>query len=215
MTETPDPQALLLAWLSPGYPVGAFAYSHGLEAAIAAGAVQDAKTLADWIADALAHGAGRTDAILAAHAVRAEGAGLAELADLARALAPSEERLMETALPGAAFARTTREGWGIDVADAPFPVALGAAAGAAGIAPGQLLPAMLQAFATNLVSAGVRLIPIGQTEGQRVVAGLMPLIARVASEAEDASLDEIGSAAFALDIVSQRHETQTVRLFRS
>lgn len=215
MTEAHSPHALLLAWLSPGYPVGAFAYSHGFEQAIADGAIRDGESLGAWIADALEHGAGRTDAILAAHAVRSEGAGLGALAELARGLQPSRERAMEAGLQGAAFAVTTREAWGVDVADAPYPVALGAAAGAAGVGVELLLPQMLQAFAANLISAGIRAIPIGQTEGQRVLAGLLPLIDRVAAEAAEAGLVEIGSGAFALDIASQRHETLEPRLFRS
>lgn len=215
----PDPAALLMAWLSPAYPVGAFAYSHGLEQAISEGAVDGPDSLGAWVGDALAHGAGRTDAILAAHALRAaaasDSAAVAGLAELALALAPSAERAMETALQGAAFAATTREGWGIAVADAPYPVAVGAAAGQAGVPVAALLPLLLQGFAANLISAGVRLIPIGQTDGQRVLAGLMPAVAQLAAEAGAAPLEAIGSAAFALDIASQRHETLGTRIFRS
>ncbi|MEM9145672.1 MAG: urease accessory UreF family protein [Pseudomonadota bacterium] len=216
MTEIPTGAlGRLFAWLSPGFPVGAFAYSHGLEQAVAEGAVRDGVTLEAWIADALAHGAGRTDAILAAHASRADESDCDALADLARALQPSAERAAEAAIPGAAFARTAREGWGIAIADAPYPVAVGAAAGQAGLTPAVFLPLMLQAFAANLISAGVRLIPIGQTEGQQVLCALLPLIERVAAEAGPAALAQIGSAGFAIDIASLRHESLEPRLFRA
>lgn len=212
--------ATLLAWLSAGFPTGAFAWSHGLEEAVAAGRVADAAALADWLADALEHGAGRTDAILAAHAHRAAGRceesaeALEELARLARALQPTAERLAETEAQGAAFAHAVAA-WGVAVAPAPLPVALGAAAGLRGIPADALLPATLQSFAATLVSAGVRLIPLGQAQGQRVLAALQPLCLRLAAEAAAAPLEAIGSAAFALDIAAARHETLPVRLFRS
>ncbi len=215
MTD-PAATSTLVAWLSAGFPTGAFAWSHGLEEAVAESHVGDAEALAAWIADALAHGAGRTDAILAAHAHRAAGdaAAQGELADLARALQPAAERLAETEAQGAAFAAAVAA-WGVEVAPAPWPVALGAAAGLRGIPTETLLPVMLQSFAANLVSAGVRLIPLGQTEGQSVLARLQPLCLSLAEEAAEAPLDAIGSAAFALDIAAARHETLPVRLFRS
>ncbi|HET9069316.1 MAG TPA: urease accessory UreF family protein, partial [Amaricoccus sp.] len=163
----------LFAWLSPGYPVGAFAFSHGLEWAVEAGDVSDGATLAEWVGDLMRHGAGRTDAILAACACRAAGAGdeaaLAEVAELAEALAPSGERRVETAALGAAFAEVTAAAWGgVAAAAAAYPVAFGAALARHGVPLGPALALYLQAFAANLVSASIRLGVVGQTEGQRV-----------------------------------------------
>ncbi|MEM9012362.1 MAG: urease accessory protein UreF [Pseudomonadota bacterium] len=208
-----DAAALLHAWLSPSYPVGAYTYSHGLERAVEAGNVHDPASLGAWVGGVLAHGAGWTDAVLLAHAYRDPAD--AEIAELAEALAPSAERHLETMAQGRAFAEVTASAWGIDTIPAPYPVALGRAAAAAGIPLSALLPLYLQAFASNLISAGIRLVPIGQTDGQRQLAGLLRHCAALARRAEAAGLDDIGSAAFAADIASMQHETQHTRLFRS
>jgi urease accessory protein len=208
-----DALGKLAAWLSPSYPVGAFSYSHGLEWAVEAGDVTDRETLAQWIADCLAQGAGRTDAILLAHAhANPEDP---EIADLAAALQPSRERLLEVQAQGAAFARTTSDVWGPALASAPYPVAVGRAAAAHGLPLPETAFLYLHAFAANLVSAGVRLIPLGQTDGQRALAALMPVARAVAAEAIIAQLDAIGGCALRADIASMRHETQYTRLFRS
>jgi len=159
------------------------------------------------------HGAGRTDAILLAHAWRAPAD--AHLATLAGALAPSAERLVETEAQGAAFAATTAAAWGPDMAASPYPVAVGRAAALNGVPLAETVALYLHAFAANLVSAGVRLIPLGQTSGQAIVARLAHVIRTVAAEAVGASLDEIGTACILGDIAAMRHETQAVRLFRS
>ncbi len=206
----------LAAWTSAATPVGAFALSHGLETAIATGQVATAAALEAWVADLLAHGTGRTDAILAAHAWRgAEDPGaLAELAELALALAPSAERRWETETLGAALARLVAAD-GIALASAPYPVTLGQAAARAGapLAPTLLLG--LQGLAGMLVSAAVRLVPLGQTEGHGVLLRLAPIAAAVAEEAADAPLDAVGSACFAWDIAAMAHETLEPRLFRT
>jgi len=205
----------LAQWLSPAYPVGAFAWSHGLEMAVRDGAVRDAETLADWLDVMLAEGAGRTDAILLVAAAGAEGAALADLAELAATLAPSRERLAETMGQGAAFAAVTRAVWGYDLPDMAYPVAVGRAARLAGLPPVPVAQVYLQAVASNLVQAGQRLMPLGQTAAQRVLAGLAGVCARVAEEAAEAGLDGIGGAAFAMDIASMRHEAMEPRMFRS
>lgn len=208
-----DALGKLAAWLSPAYPVGAYTYSHGLEWAIEAGDARDRESLEQWIADCLEHGAGRSDAILLAHAFRApEDDGIA---NLARALQPSRERLLEVEAQGSAFARTTADVWGPDLAPAPYPVAVGRAAAAHEAPLGDTVFLYLHAFAANLVSAGVRLIPLGQTDGQRVLAALLPLARRVAAEAVTAPLGAVGGCAIRADIASMRHETQYTRLFRS
>lgn len=209
----------LMTWLSPAYPVGAFSYSHGLEYAVEAGLVTDRASLSGWIEDCLRHGAGRSDAILAAHAWRAEDAeARAGLAELAAALQPARERLLETEAQGAAFQLVTSAVWPADTIDAaslPYPVAVGVAARAHDIPVDETLQAFLWAFAANLVSAGVRLVPLGQTDGQRIQAALMPVVLEVAREAETSGLDDIGGCAFRAEIAAMRHETQHVRLFRS
>lgn len=211
----PARAALLLSqWLSPGYPTGAFAWSHGLENAVAEGLVSDAAAFEAWAADALRFGAGRADAILLSHAWRDPGdEGVAELA---AALAPSRERQAETLALGAAFAAATAAAWGPeDLVPAAYPVAFGRAARAHGIPLATALPAFLQAFAGNMASAAVRLVPLGQTEAQRALAALAPLALEIAAEAEGAGLEEIGGASVIADIASMRHEVQEPRLFRS
>jgi len=208
----------LHAWLSPAYPVGAYTYSHGLEQAVSAGDVHDAVSTQAWIVDVLEMGSGRNDAILLAHAWRAanDPDALDELSELTHAFAPSAERLLETRAQGAAFADVTEAAWGDEATkNAPYPVALGAAAGRAEINLRLTAPLFLQAFASNLVSAAIRLVPLGQTDGQRIIAALGPLCQQIAEEATDADLDDLGGCAVLADIASMRHETQDVRLFRS
>jgi urease accessory protein len=225
-----------MIWLSPAYPVGAFSYSHGLEWAVEAGKVRDAATLAGWIEDLLHHGAGRSDAILLAETWRAVTAGdeprLAETAELAAALAPSAERRLETLAQGAAFLEATRAVWPSPALDrlaaaavppgAPpgareiaYPVAVGACAAAHRLPLEPTAQAFVQAFAASLVSAGVRLIPLGQTDGLRVLARLEPLLPPLIARALGSTLDDVGGAAVQADIASMRHETQYTRLFRS
>jgi urease accessory protein len=224
-----DPPILsrLMIWLSPAYPVGGFSYSHGLEWTVEAGTVRDAATLGDWVEDILSRGAGRSDGIFLAEAWRAVTAGderrLSETAELAAAFAPSAERRLETLAQGAAFLAATRAAWpsatldrlAAQVDEIAYPVAVGACAAAHGLPLTATAQAYLQAFAANLVSAGVRLIPLGQTDGLRVLARLEPLIPPLVTRALRAGLDDIGGASVMADIASMRHETQYTRLFRS
>ncbi|MGD1923492.1 MAG: urease accessory protein UreF [Paracoccaceae bacterium] len=210
----------LTSWLSPAYPVGAYTYSHGLEWAIHAGDVGDASTAESWIAACLEHGAGRSDAILLVQDHGAASAGdstyLREVSELAFALAPSSERLLEPKAQGAAFSEVTQTAWGADAwTRSPYTVALGAAAAQHGIPAKQTVEMFLHAYASNLVSACVRLVPLGQSEGQQIIAHLMPLVEMVSAEALTSDLDDLGSIAIRADIASMKHETQDVRLFRS
>lgn len=218
----------LMAWLSPGYPVGAYAYSHGLEWAAETGDVHDEPSLAVWLADVCAHGALRNDLILAAHAQRAAVAagpdGIVAINDLALALAPSRELHLETSQQGRSFLDATLGAWSCERLSAlagrlpgpvAYPVAVGAAAGAHGMALPPMLAAYALAFVQNLVSAALRAAPVGQAAGTRVVAALAPLLVRLAEAAHDADLDAIGSATIRLDLGSFRHETQYSRIFRS
>jgi urease accessory protein len=219
--------ARLMIWLSPAYPVGGYSYSHGLEWTVEAGKVRDAATLGAWIEDVLAHGAGRSDVIFLAEAWRALAAGdlaaLEQAAELAAALAPSAERRLETMAQGTAFLAATLAAWpkpelaalAADGHEIAYPIAVGAAAAVHGLPLVETAQAFAQAFAANLVSAGVRLIPLGQSDGLRVLARLEPLIPHIVANALGASLDDVGGAAIAADIASMRHETQHTRLFRS
>jgi urease accessory protein len=220
MTDTTALQRLL-TWLSPAFPVGGFAWSAGLETAIADGRIKAAADLRDWIGGALAHGGLRTDAIVLAqsHAAHADVARLQELADLALALTAAGERYAETTLTGEAFAAAARA-WPSDVfarlpEPCPYPVAVGAIAGAHGIGLNETLLGYLTAAVHAQVSVAVRLVPLGQTAGLQVMAGLEPAVASLAQTAAKAGLDGIGGIAYAADIAQMRHETLGVRVFRS
>ena len=218
----------LMVWLSPAFPVGGFAYSHGLEWAFEAGDLADAAALEGWLSDLVAHGALRNDAILLAAAHRAasaeEGGALSEIAELALALSPSAERRLETVTQGAAFLGAIAKSWPCEaVADfarsidgeVAYPVAVGVAAAGHGLPLSGTLQAYALAFTANLVSAAVRLGVVGQTDGQRITAALLPALVAAAGEAEAATLDDLGGATFRSDLASLRHETQYTRLFRS
>ncbi len=218
----------LMAWLSPAYPVGAFSYSSGIEWAVEAGDITEAESLRRWLAVMLGEGGGFCDAVFFAHAhraaVRGDDNALYAVTELAAAFAPTKERHLETTAQGNAFVQATRAAWPCaalerlpEIWNGPvaYPVAVGIAAAGHGIALEAALAAYLQAVAANLVSAGVRLIPLGQTDGQRVLAALESVVAATAQRALAAALEEIGSATFRADLASARHETQYTRLFRS
>ncbi|MEO1641219.1 MAG: urease accessory UreF family protein [Pseudomonadota bacterium] len=204
---------MLTQWLSPAYPIGAFAWSHGLESAVARGDVSGAEGLAAWLHDVLTLGAGRSDAILLVAAYEADDPE--ETAALAAALAPSKERRMETLQQGAAFAATTRDVWGLDLPDMAYPVAVGRAAGLKSLPVLPVTQVWLQGFASNLVQAALRLMPLGQTAGAQILAGLTPTILTIAEEAQAASLDDLGATTFAVDIASMQHADLPSRIFRS
>ncbi len=211
-----DATLVLAQWLSPAFPVGAFAYSHGLETAVQDGVVSGGETLRAWLEDVLCHGTGANDAIIlaAAHAARDEDA-LDHVDASARAFTASAERMRESLLMGRAFAATVSASHGIALSDLVYPVAVGRAARLAGL-PLELVQAMyLQAFASNIVSVAVRLVPLGQTEGQTVLARLTPICRRIATEVRGRKLDDLSGAAFLSDIAAMRHETLHTRLFRS
>ncbi len=218
----------LFAWLSPAFPVGAYAYSHALEWAVEAGDIAGADDLAAWLDDLFACGFVRTDAILLVHAHAAAAAGdgdaLGAVNDLAVALAPSAELRLETCQQGRSFLDAVMAAWPAPglmrlapalAPEAAYPVAVGLACAAHGLPLVAALEAFLLAMAQNLVSAAVRLAPIGQTAGTRVVAGLAPAARRLAAEAPGLTLDDIGASTFRADLGSFRHETQYTRLFRS
>ncbi|WP_224823459.1 urease accessory protein UreF [Cognatishimia sp. MH4019] len=199
----------LTQWLSPAFPLGSFAYSHGLEQTMAQGRVQSAAELQIWLEETLRFGAGWMDAVLLCQAM----AG-ADVADMARALAASKERWEETFAQGTAFAETLKS-MGHSVRPAALPVAVGEAARMLSLAPADVAQLYLHAFASNLVSVSVRFVPLGQSEGQAVLAALHPVIAEVAQRATDTPLDVIGAGVLMGDIAAMAHETLDVRLFRT
>ncbi len=218
MSNAPPAMLRLLAWLSPGFPTGAYAYSHGLEWAVETGDVHDGETLRAWLADVCAVGSGRNDAILLRHAHRAarDPTALECLAEMAAAAVPSRERHAETIEQGTAFLRAARA-W--DCPALPqavaYSVAVGALAGWHGIDESFATAAYLQAFVTNLISAAVRLVPLGQTTGLLVLAAIEPIILRTVENTATATLADLGGCTFRADLAAMRHETQYTRLFRS
>ncbi|HMK71122.1 MAG TPA: urease accessory UreF family protein [Xanthobacteraceae bacterium] len=217
-----------MAWLSPAYPVGAFSYSGGIEWAVEAGDIKDAETLRHWLAMMLGEGGGFCDAVFFIHAHRATTAAddvaLRTVTALAAAFVPSKERFLETTAQGRAFLEATRAAWPCAAltrlaaawqGPVALPVAVGVACAGHGIAGEVALSAFLHALVANWISAGVRLIPLGQTDGQLVLAALEGAVAAAAQRALATPLEEVGSAALRADLASMRHEGQYTRLFRS
>ena len=219
----------LMTWLSPAYPVGGFSYSHGLEYAVEETLVHERETLVQWLTTAIEVGVGRIGGALLAEAWRAatrQDAGrLEDVAELAAAWRCTGETALESEAQGAAFLSVTRMAWPHPLLDPLVPerrggpialsIAVGAACGCHDIGLLPALVAYLHSFASNLVSASVRLSPLGQSDGQLAMAALEPIISRSASVCADISLDEVGTAAPMLDWCSMRHELQYTRLFRS
>jgi urease accessory protein len=218
----------LMTWLSPAFPVGAFSYSSGIEWAVEAGDIKDAASLRDWLAAMLADGSGFCDAVFLAQAHRAasarDEAGLREIAELAAAFVPSRERQLETSTQGRAFIEISRAAWTCDGLDEliavcsgtiVYPTAVGIVSAAHAIPLPPAMHAFLHALVSNWISAGSRLVPLGQTDSQRILASLEPVVVATATRALQASLDDLGSATFRADLASLRHETQYTRLFRS
>jgi urease accessory protein len=241
----------LLAWSSPGYPTGAFSYSHGLEWAVESGSVTDLEKLIDYVTAVLSRGGAWVDAVLFVHAWRATCAtaeaaaygdpspctsiqtepaeliDLDTLTELAGAFRGSSETALESHQQGIAFLDVTRKAWPHPTLDAfaqrvagpgspvAHCIAVAVACAAHDIALVPALSAYLHAVAANLVSAGTRLIPLGQTHAQIAIARIAATIDEMAQRAISANLDDLGTAAPAVELCTLRHETQYTRLFRS
>jgi urease accessory protein len=233
MTDAASSQDVLrlAAWLSPSFPVGAYTYSSGLEYAVEAAIVSDAATLEAWIAGILELGAGRSDGGLFVLAYRAAQQGDARelriVIEWADALRPTSELALESAGQGDAFLKMVRAAWPHPDLDAlydmaresgrkpAYAVVVGAACGYHGVTLKPALAAFLHAVSTNLVSAAVRSIPLGQTDGQRVTAAMESVITEIVPNLLQVTLDDIGAATPMVDWASMQHETQYTRLFRS
>jgi urease accessory protein len=217
----------LMTWLSPAFPVGSFSYSSGIEWAVEAGDVTDTATLQEWLSAMLVDGSGFCDGVFLCHAHRAalagDGAELQDIVELASAFAPSRERHLETTAQGRAFVEIARAAWNCHALDlliacggqVAYPVAVGVLAAGHGISLRLALHAFLHALTSNWISAGVRLVPLGQTDSQRTLAALEPAILVTVEKSLNAALDDLGSATFRADLASMHHETQYTRLFRS
>ena len=228
MTTKPRHLLRLQSWLSPAFPIGAFSYSHGLEYAVEAGLVHDRESLVDWLAADLRHGSGRNEAIFLATALRADDEQIIEIAELAAASFGSSGLALEGLSQGEAFLTTVRRAWpnaaleqraGL-LADQPtlaptLAIAVAMTCRAYGIDPMDTLHLFLQAWSANLINAAVRLVPLGQTDGQLAQAALEETVLATAEDAAMATLDDLGSAALMVDWASMQHESQYTRLFRS
>ena len=212
MADNKRDMMILQAWFSPAFPTGAFSYSHGVETAIQDGLITDGQSLQSWIATLLRHGSGRTDLLF----IKAAYEGEQEANALCLALCASKERLQETTELGQAFSRVANTSYQADLPDGlAYPVAVGLAARAEDLDLTLTLQGYLQAFAANLISVGVRAIPIGQQAGQHCLVGLYPVIEEVSEDAAEASLDEVGSAALLSDVMAMKHETSSPRIYRT
>ena len=227
------PLALLRqqSWLSPAFPSGSYSYSHGLEWAVEAGSIYDRESLVDWLEADLCYGSGRNEAIFFIEAWRCaiddDRARLFEIAELAAAFRGTSEFALESSQQAAACLATLRQVWPDLVVDwlsevlrerqvqPALAVVLGVRSARQGIPVSLALPAFLQSAIANLVSAGVRLIPLGQTDGQLAIADLEETVLATSVQAQRATIDDLGSAAFMVDLASAAHETQYTRLFRS
>ena len=228
----PPPALLRLqSWLSPAFPTGAYSYSHGLESAVEAEHICDRKSLVDWLEADLCYGSGRNEAIFFSEAWRCaiadDRAKLFEIAELAAAFRGTSEFALESSQQAAACLTTLRQVWPDTLLDwlsetlrqhriqPALAVVLGVRLATQAIPASIALPAYLQSYIANLVTAGVRLVPLGQTDGQLAIAELEQAILAASVEAERATIDDLGSAAFMVDLASMEHETQYTRLFRS
>ena len=212
MTNRYRDMMILQAWFSPAFPTGAFSYSHGLETAIQNGMIYDEKTLQDWIAALLSHGSGWNDALM----IKAAYEGEAGVNALSLKLSAGRERLQETAELGQAFIRAVNASHGVGLPDGlSYPVAIGQAAQLMQIDLRLSVQCYLQAFAANLISVGVRTIPIGQQAGQNCLVNLYSTIARVVEKCSHATLDQLGGATPMADLMAMKHEKSMPRIYRT
>ena len=219
------------SWLSPAFPTGSYSYSHAIEWAVETGDIHDRKSLVDWLEADLSYGSGRNEAIFFMEAWRCatedDCEKLIEVAELAAAFRGTSEFALETSQQAASCLATLRRVWPHALIDAlsellselriapVLSVVFGVRAATQDIPAILALPAFLQSYIANLVTAGVRLIPLGQTDGQLGIAELEPAVLAVAAQAEEATIQDLGSASFMVDLASASHETQYTRLFRS
>ena len=212
-TPTDSKLITVMQWLSPAFPIGGFAYSHGLEWAINKGYVSNREELQKWVSDLLEYGSLKNDAILIKLVL--QGSDPKEINELAMALCPASERLSETQLQGGAFCKIMREVWSLEIDDLTLPIALALAAKNESIDQNLVVPAYLHSFCSNLISVAMRLIPIGQTDGQKTLRELSPLISDSVRAVAKSNKDDLGSACFLSDVSAMQHEYLQPRVFKT
>ena len=212
-TPTDSKLITVMQWLSPAFPIGGFAYSHGLEWTINKGYVSNREELQNWISDLLEYGSLKNDAILIKLVL--QGSDPKEINELAMALCPASERLSETQLQGGAFCKIIREVWSLEIDELTLPIALALAAKNESIDQNLVVPAYLHSFCSNLISVAMRLIPIGQTDGQKTLRELSPLISDSVRSVAKSDKDDLGSACFLSDVSAMQHEYLQPRVFKT
>ena len=205
----------VMAWLSPSYPIGSFAYSHGLEFEIASGNITEKQEVKQWVEDLLKFGSGWNELVLFSLAYKSDINSLDELSNFAKALAQSKERYEETLALGRAFAKVTSKLVMVIGQEMPLPIVMGMCAKNEDISLEYILPLFAHNFVANLISVAVRLVPLGQTAGQQVLFELFPTIEEVANKALEASIADLGTSCILADIASMKHEILKTRIFRS
>ena len=206
-----DYHQVLFSWFSPNFPIGSFNFSHGLEAAVEMKFIHDSFTLENWISNLITDGSGKTDVILLSNAYRGKN-----INELALALCPSKERWIESIKLGKSFSKNIRDNWSYNIEeDLAFPVAIGKAGSYFSIPIDQLLIIFLQSFVSNLITVGIKHIPLGQSSGQRILIKLIPVIQEQSLKYKKCDIKDIGSCAFISDLTSMYHETLKNRIYQT
>ena len=206
-----DYHQLLLSWFSPNFPIGSYNFSHGLEAAIEMNYIRDIISLENWINYLINFGSVRTDTILLSNSYQGKN-----INELAFALCPSKERWIETKQLGNAFCKNINENWSFNIGNnLAYPVALGKAGAFFKIPLEQLLIIFMQSFVSNLINVGIKHIPLGQNDGQKILVKLLPNIRKLALKYKECEIDDIGTSAFISDLTSMYHETLNNRIYQT
>ena len=206
-----DYHQVLFSWFSPNFPIGSFNFSHGLETAVEMKFIHDNFTLENWISNLITDGSGKTDIILLSNAYRGKN-----INELALALCPSKERWIESIKLGKSFSKNIRDNWSYNIEDdLAFPVALGKAGSFFSIPLDQLLIIFLQSFASNLITFGIKHIPLGQSAGQKILVNLIPVIQAQSMKYKNYDITDIGSSAFISDLASMYHENLKNRIYQT
>ena len=206
-----DYHQLLLSWFSPNFPIGSYNFSHGLEAAIEMNYIRDIVSLENWINYLINCGSAKTDSILLSNSYKGKN-----INELAFALCPSKERWIETKQLGNAFCKNIIENWSFNIgSNLAYPVALGKAGAFFKIPLEQLLITFMQSFVSNLINVGIKHIPLGQSDGQKILVNQLPNIRKLALKYKKCEIDDIGTSAFISDLTSMYHETLNNRIYQT
>ena len=205
----------VMAWLSPSFPLGAFAYSHGLEFEISEGNVSTSEELYEWLKDILRFGSVWNDLVLFCNSYKTDVNSLNELSDIAKAFAQSKERYYETIEMGNAFSKIISSIEGVYLKGMPLPIIMGYIAKIENVSLSYILPLYAHSFISNLISVSIRLLPLGQTDAQKLLFSLFPIIDDVSKEALKSNIGDMRNKCVLADLASMKHETLKVRLFKS